>query len=75
MSQTEQNTPTQYGLAIERLRMAKGLTRAELANKSGLSRETILEIETGRTKSPGADVLVKIARALGCDIRELFKGA
>ena len=72
MSPTKQNTPTPYGRAVKRLRLGKKLTRAQLADKSGVSRETIMEIEIGRTRSPGEDVLIKIARGLEVDVRELF---
>ena len=51
------------GKRIAELRKAKGLTQAQLAEKTGFSQSNIGRIETGRY-SVGLDVLTKIADAL-----------
>ena len=55
------------GKRIAELRKAKGLTQAQLAEKTGFSQSNIGRIETGRY-SVGIDVLAKIAEALGAKV-------
>lgn len=55
------------GKRIAELRKAKGLTQAQLAEKTGFSQSNIGRIETGRY-SVGLDVLAKIAEALGAKV-------
>lgn len=59
------------GKRIAELRKAKGLTQAQLAEKTGFPRSNIGRIETGKY-SVGLDVLAKIASALGASV-ELIK--
>lgn len=59
------------GKRIAELRKAKGLTQAQLAEKTGFPRSNIGRIETGKY-SVGLDVLAKIAEALGASV-ELIK--
>lgn len=53
-------------------RTAKGWTQAELAVRVGVSRKTINTVENG-VFVPSTIVALKIARALGCSVEELFK--
>ena len=55
------------GLRIAELRKSKGLTQAQLAEKTGFSQSNIGRIETGRY-SVGLDVLASIAEALGATV-------
>jgi transcriptional regulator with XRE-family HTH domain len=55
------------GSEIERLRDAKGWTRADLAQKAGVSRPSVWGWETGKTK-PRQEALRRLARAFGCDV-------
>ena len=55
------------GRRIAELRKAKGLTQAQLAEKTGFSQSNIGRIETGRY-SVGLDVLASIAEALGATV-------
>lgn len=55
------------GKRIAELRKAKGLTQAQLAEKTGFSQSNIGRIETGRY-SVGLDVLASIAEALGATV-------
>ena len=57
--------------AIKTIREHKGLTQVELANLSGLSRNTIINFESGR-RSPRVVDLEKISRVLGVKIKDFF---
>lgn len=62
-----------FGLYARRLRNAGGLTQAEVADRSGLSSDTIRRIEHGGF-SPSLDTLAKFARGLGITMTTLFAG-
>ena len=58
--------------ALKRLRMEKHLLQKELADLSGVSQSTICMMEQyGRNVS--GKTLVKLADALGCDVRDLIE--
>jgi len=59
---------------VRRLRDAAGMTQAELADESGISRPSMNEIETGITAKPRRSTLVKIAGALGVSTDYLQTG-
>jgi transcriptional regulator with XRE-family HTH domain len=59
-------------LKIKSVREKKRLSQMELAQKSGLSRATIVNYEAEK-RVPRVDDLEKIALALGCDIRVFFQ--
>lgn len=48
------------------------LTINALADKSGISEDTIKALRTGRIKSPGIDILLKLAEVFECSIDELI---
>ena len=60
------------GERLKALRLAKGMTQAELADASGVSRLTIIKMETGKLKNARSQTLFAIAKALGCRIDDLF---
>jgi transcriptional regulator with XRE-family HTH domain len=49
-------------------RQRAGLSQAELARRAGLPRSVLNAYERGK-RQPGADVLVRIVRAAGLDLR------
>ncbi|MCX8071773.1 MAG: helix-turn-helix domain-containing protein [Candidatus Binatia bacterium] len=53
-----------YATAIKRLREERGMTRQDLALKSGVSYSYLSEVERG-AKRPSGDVLAKLAAAMG----------
>ncbi|MGQ0570764.1 MAG: helix-turn-helix domain-containing protein [Armatimonadota bacterium] len=53
-----------FGRAVETLRASKSLTREELAGLARISQSYLSEIERG-LKRPSADIVARIARALG----------
>jgi putative transcriptional regulator len=57
--------------AIRRLRFEKNMTQEELALRTGVSRQTIMSIERGRT-NPSVLLAYKISSALGVDVNEVF---
>lgn len=58
--------------SLEKIRVKKGISRLGLAKKSGISRQTIIEIENGTRTNLQTDTIRKLAEALNCDISELF---
>ena len=59
------------GLSIRMLREERGLSQEELGTQAGLHRAYIGQIERGE-KNIGLKNLLKIAKALGVDIRKLL---
>jgi len=57
--------------AIRRLRFERNMTQEELALRTGVSRQTIMSIERGRT-NPSVLLAYKISAALGADVTEVF---
>lgn len=49
---------------IQKVRESRGFSRAELAERSGLTEVTIYYLETGKVTRPRYDTLKKIADAL-----------
>lgn len=57
---------------IRQLRLARGFSQADLAEKMGVHRQRISEWENGKV-SPTADSIIKTAIALGIEPADLFK--
>ena len=62
---------TKIGEKIKKLRLARGLTQEELAERTDLSRSFISQLESDKT-SPSIDTLETILRALGTDLKHFF---
>lgn len=60
------------GYRIKDLREKKRLTQEELAEKSGVSRTTISNLENDSNKTVNTRTLNKIASALGVKLESLF---
>jgi putative transcriptional regulator len=59
--------------AIRSLRFSRGeMTQAELADRVGVTRQTIIAIEQGRY-SPSLEMAFRIAQALGVPLDEVFR--
>ena len=64
--------PTRVTNSIRALRFAAGeMTQAELADRVGMTRQTIIAIEQGRY-SPSLEVAFKIARVFNAPLDEVF---
>lgn len=59
------------GIKIKELRTEKGLSQQELANKCGMSKNSIYNYENGK-RSPRSEDLYKIAEALGVPSYDLL---
>ena len=65
--------PTKVTNSIRALRFAHGeMTQAELADRIGVTRQTIIAIEQGRY-SPSLEMAFQIARAFGVPLKEVFQ--
>ena len=65
--------PTKVTNAIRSLRFAHGeMTQAELANRIGVTRQTVIAIEQGRY-SPSLEMAFQIARIFGVRLDEVFQ--
>lgn len=61
------------GKNIRLLRMKRNITQDELAEKLFVSRQTISNYETGRSR-PDIDTLIRLSEILGADVQELLYG-
>ena len=59
-------------ILVKQIRMGKNMTLGKLADKSGISRTHINDIENN-LKTPSLFVMIKLARALDVEITELYK--
>ncbi len=57
---------------LRRLRLQKDLTQTQLAEATGVSRQTINYIERGRTTNPASGIVAKLAAALDTTMEELM---
>lgn len=58
---------TPIHLRVEELREAAGLSQTQLAERAGIRRATLIDIEKGRTTGVDFDVLERLAVALDVD--------
>ncbi|HTX67882.1 MAG TPA: helix-turn-helix transcriptional regulator [Thermoleophilia bacterium] len=64
--------PTRVTNRIRALRFAAGeMTQAELADKLGVTRQTVIAVEQGRY-SPTLEMAFQIARVFGVPLDEVF---
>lgn len=57
---------------IKALRIGKGFKAGEFAEKVGISREYLRQIENGTAKNPSCKIMKKISEILEMSIDELF---
>jgi len=60
------------GAQVRRLRLERKLSQERLADRAGLNYKYLSRVERGRSE-PGADILVRLARALDVSVGELFE--
>lgn len=56
---------------VQKLRLNRGLTQEELAEKAGVSRQTIIAIEKGNY-TPSVLLALKIARIFKASVEDIF---
>lgn len=69
------SSSSELGAWVRRTRTALGLNQRELAERSGLSRSYICDIELGRSARPTLATLDKVAAALGTARVEIMRAA
>ncbi len=57
---------------IRDLRLARGVTQAQLAKECEVTRQTIIALEAGKY-APSLELAFRIARALGHDLEGVFQ--
>lgn len=62
------------GLRVRRERNRLTWSQEHLAYRSGVNRDTIASLETGKSNAPGADTVYLLARALGVEFEYLLTG-
>ena len=60
------------GYKIREKRKEQKMTQEELAEKSGVSRVTISGLENGKVRATSSKTLLKLARALGTTVDQIF---
>lgn len=60
------------GFRIKELREEKNWSQSVLAEKSGVSRNLIARLESGELTFTTTDTLLKLAKALGKKVNEIF---
>jgi putative molybdopterin biosynthesis protein len=63
--------PGRFRTSLRARRHSAGLQQQELAERVGVSRQTISAIETGEAV-PSTEIALDLARVLGCKVEELF---
>ena len=62
------------GERVKEARVANGWNQPELAKITNISKQALSQIETGTTKNPKPENLLKIADATGYELRWLITG-
>lgn len=63
---------SKIGRNIKKLRSKMGLTQDDLAKKANIKYTTLTKIESGVIKTPGVQIMAKIAKTLNVPIEELL---
>jgi len=63
-------TPVVFNLKA--LRRARGLTQAQLANRLGVRRATVADLERGVARQDTLDLIDRLCAALKCEPGQLF---
>lgn len=61
-------------IRLQELRKARDWTGQDVADKLGITKGYVSELENGK-KTPGARLLMRMAAAFGCEVHELFDGS
>lgn len=67
----EKEVEKMVGTEIKKHRQRKGFSLKKISELSGVSDSVISDIETGKVKNPGIITILKIAKGLEVDIKEL----
>jgi transcriptional regulator with XRE-family HTH domain len=67
-SESESSGPSAFGSWLNRVRLERGLSVAELASKAGVSAPAIYNIESGRIDNPRAQTVKRLEKAVGKEL-------
>ena len=73
--QANRDSGVALGVWIKTTRLAQGVSQRELADRAGLSRSYLCDIEHGRSTKPSFECLESIAKALGVDRTDVLRVA
>jgi len=65
---------TSIGQRIKKFRLDANLNLPQLAEKTGITKGYLWQLEEGQTKNPTLDTLVKIAKAVDKTVSEIIHG-
>jgi molybdate-binding protein/DNA-binding XRE family transcriptional regulator len=57
---------------LRRIRLDRGLSQAQLADRVSVSRQTVNAIETGKY-APATELSLRLAQVLGCRVEDMFR--
>ena len=57
--------------SIQKYRLDQGLTQEELADRAGVTRQTIIALEKGNY-TPSVALALKLAKIFKCSVEDLF---
>src|SRR3954470_16830154 len=57
--------------ALKQLRLKAGLQQKELAERAGVSRQTLSAVEAGESV-PATSIALQLGRVLGCRVEDIF---
>ncbi len=60
------------GYKIKEKRVQLGISQEQLSEMSGVSRSIISGLESGKTTVTTTETLLKISKALGCKVKDIF---
>ncbi|MGC9983433.1 MAG: helix-turn-helix domain-containing protein [Polyangia bacterium] len=64
----EEAGPAAFGTWLNRMRLERGLSVAELASKAGISRPAVYNIESGHIENPRPETVRRLEQALGKEL-------
>ena len=70
-----QSGPATIGTTLQALRRRAGMTQEQLAKKAGISRATIIKLESGAEANPKVDTIADLEAALGVAPGSLLSGS
>jgi transcriptional regulator with XRE-family HTH domain len=70
--ETPKPRPTAFGVRLQSLRLAAGMTQLELGEATGIGRGALAKLEVSPSANPTIETVRKLAVALGCTPNDLI---
>jgi transcriptional regulator with XRE-family HTH domain len=71
LTEADVHTITLLGSRVKALRKSRGLTLGTVADRAGLAKSYVWELERGKNTNPSISTLMALARAFGSSLDEL----